>query len=178
VTRIAVVIVITIFAFAALLVLAGRTDWYAVSYDVASGAIDAVTADDNSDSDAGAATATLSDPSSWNRDFMRGARSSPECAVDTVRNIQMRMAAIGPYTLEEFVRTVAFYASTGDDRDQGAPTYNRVSDDVRSSITAADRIYAFGLNSSTVDSGGWQVSGYFVARGDCLVHVEVTGFDN
>jgi hypothetical protein len=42
VSRIAVVILVTVFAFAAPLILAGRTDWDAVSYRVASDAIDAI----------------------------------------------------------------------------------------------------------------------------------------
>ena len=88
------------------------------------------------------------------------------------------MAAIGPYEVDAFERTVAYYSSTGDGPDRGIPTYNRVSDLVKRSITAADRIYAFGFNARAVDGGAAGFSGYFVARGDCIVHVEVTRYDN
>jgi hypothetical protein len=56
--------------------------------------------------------------------------------------------------------------------------YNRVSDRVRRSIAAADRIYAFGSRSRAADGSERSFSGYFVARGECIVHVQVTNDDD
>ena len=167
-TRIAAAIVVTLIALGALIVLAGRTDWNAVSYRVSSGAIDALTEEEP----------TISDPATWNREFMRDARSSATCPTDTVRNVRMRMGAVGPYTVAEFERTVASYQTSGDDPGPGVASYNRVSELVKPSITAADRIYVFGFDSVTLDSGASRVSGYFVARDECIVHVEVTDSDD
>lgn len=185
-TRLALVILITGAAFVALIIFAGRMDWYAVSVRMSSDAIDAFdaftederTADDERTSDAASGTvATLSDPSTWNADFMRDARPTDQCPTDTVGNVRARMAAVGPYTVSEYERTVSFYTSNGDEPGQGIPTYNRVSYPVRSSITAADRVYAYGFNAGDLNTGAREVSGYFVARDDCLVHVEAIVYD-
>ena len=180
-TRIAIAIVITLIVFAALIIMAGRTDWYGVSYRMSSGAIETIDAltDDESDSDAARpATRAISDPATWNRDFMRDARPSADCPTDTVPNVRARMAAIGPYTADEFERTVAYYSSTDDETGQRIPTYNNVPEVVRRSITMADRIYAFGFDSLTANNDALEISGYFVARDDCILHVEVTSIDN
>lgn len=177
-TRIAVVILVTGIAFVALIVLAGRMDWYAVSYRVSSGAIDALTKDEPTAGTAAAATQAISDPSTWNRDFMRGASSSADCPADTLGNVRTRMATIGPYTVDEFERTVASYAPTAEDPVRGIPTYNRVSELVRNAITAEDRIYVFGINPIAAGRDTRGVSGYFVARNECIVHVEETDQEN
>jgi len=176
-TRIAVAIVITLIAFGALIVLAGRTDWNDVSYRVSSGAIDAIDAltpdQPISDEDL-AARRTITDAATWNRDFMRDARSSATCPTDTVQHVRMRMAAVGPYTAAEFERTVAEYLITDDEPRPPVPSYNRVSELVRREITATDQIYLFRYDFVRADFSAWRLSGYFVARDECIVHVEVT----
>lgn len=179
--RVAVAIILTLFALGALIVLAGRTDWYGMSYRMASDAIDTIDAftDDGQDPDAAPTPVQpFSDPATWNPDFMRGAVSSPDCPTDTLRNVRMRMAAIGPYDLDEFERTVSYYSSIGDEPGEGTPTYNRVSELVRRSIAASDRIYAFRFNPLAADGAARGFSGYFVARGDCVVHVQITSYDD
>jgi hypothetical protein len=89
----------------------------------------------------------------------------------------MRLAAVGPYTVDEYERTVASYSSTGGEPDQVIPIYNRVLNPVRRSITATDHIYAYRFNIQGFEAARRYFSGYFVARDDCLVHVEVIDND-
>lgn len=177
-SRIAVVILTTGIAFVALIILAGRTDWSDVSYRVSSGAIDALTDDDATANEPRATIPTLSDPATWNREFMRGALASADCPTDTLENVRTRMAAVGPYTVAQYERTIASYRAVENVPGPGVAIYNRVSEIEKRSITATDRIYAFGFSADTGDSGTRAFSGYFVTRDDCIVHVEVTSFDN
>ena len=175
-TRFAVALLVTLIALGALIVLAGRTNWYAMSLQMASDAIDVVTFED--EEDAPPAAQTLSDPATWSPDFMRGAISSEDCRTDSLPNVRTRMAAIGPYEVDEFERTVAYYSPTGGEPGESIPIYNRVSELVRRSIDPADRIYAFGFSSLAAGGSAQGLSGYVVARGDCIVHVQVTRYEN
>lgn len=178
-TRFAVALLVTLIALGTLIVVAGRTNWYAMSFRMASDAIDVVDAVTVDDTDAApAATATLSDPATWSPDFMRGAIASAECPTDTLPNVRTRMAAIGPYEVDDFERTVAYYSSISGEPGEGIPIHNRVSELVRRSIDPADRIYAFGFTSLAAGGSAREYSGYFVARGDCIVHVQVTRYEN
>lgn len=176
--RIAIAIVVTFIALGALIVLAGRTDWYGMSYRMASDAIDTIDAFTGDPDSAPADVQAFSDPATWNPDFMRGALASPDCPTDTLRNVQTRMAAVGPYELAEFERTVAYYSSPGDAPGEAVPTYNRVSELVRRSMAATDRVYAFRLSSPATEGSTRGFSGYLVVRRDCIVHVQVSSVDD
>jgi hypothetical protein len=178
VVRIGLIIAFTAAAFVALIILAGRTNWYGISYELTSDAIDAIADDDSAVDGAGATVQPLSDPATWSRDFMRGARSTPDCPTDTVRNVRIRMAAIGPYTVEQFETTIASYESPAENPDDRIPTFHRASALVKRSLTRADGIFVFSLNADSAVAGFARFSGYFVARGECIVHVEVTSYGN
>jgi hypothetical protein len=180
-TRIAIAILITVLAFGALIILAGHMDWYSVSYRVTSDAIDVIDAIDGDEPTPEAPPSgarMFSDPAAWPRDFMRGALASADCPTDTVRNLRARMAAVGPYTVDEFERTVATVQATRDDPGAGIVRYNRASELTKRSITEADRIYVFGFTSASPGGDTTGFSGYFVAHDECVVHVEVTSYDN
>jgi len=121
---------------------------------------------------------TLSDPETWSSDVMRGAAPSPECQTDTIENLKQRMAVTGPYTVEEYERTVAFYSSTAENPTERIATLNEVSEFVRREIGAEDRIYGFQFMTDPASGDFWGFTGYLVARGECMIHVEVTSHIN
>jgi hypothetical protein len=121
--------------------------------------------------DAKAQVPTLSDPDTWNSDFMRSAKATPECQTDTIQNVMSRMSSVdGPYTIEEYEQTERW------DRSNGVGRLNRASEFVKEMIGDVDRIYAF--IRLPAERRGFGFSGYLVARGDCVIHVEIDSYIN
>jgi hypothetical protein len=88
------------------------------------------------------------------------------------------MAVTGPYTVEEYERTVAFYSSTAENPTERTATFNWVSEFVRRAIGTEDKIYRFQFMTDPASGDLWGFSGYLVTRGECMIHVEVTNHIN
>lgn len=103
-------------------------------------------------------TQTLSSPGNWGEDFTSRSPATAECPGGSLAHLGTRMTVSAPYTLERF-RTP-------------------VPDPIRSNVVSTDRLHLFQYTTH-LDSGDyWGFSGYLVARGDCIVHAQVTGYDN
>ena len=112
----------------------------------------------------------LSDPKSWNGDFMRGAQPTATCPTDTIANARSRMSVDGPFTIEQYEQRDA-YRFTVEEPDRIQAVSNTVSEFVRENIGEKDEIYD--VSFYTDPSGGdfWGFSGYVVAREHCVIQV-------
>lgn len=120
----------------------------------------------------------LSDRSSWNEDFTRLSPPTPECPGGSVAALETRMDVIGPHTLASFKTMEA--SSKQETQEIGTTTVflYPLSAFVEERLTAADRIHAFDFSSNPDASPWWAFRGVLVAHGDCIIHVEVTGYDH
>lgn len=124
----------------------------------------------NDSADSDPAAHTFSDPDRWDELFMLGAVSTEQCEADTIENAERRMSVAGPYSVEEFEMTETWRGTS----EQSPTLANKVSRIVRDRFTAEDGIYSFLLFDHS-DTGRRGVTGYLVARGECIVYVDVTG---
>jgi hypothetical protein len=99
----------------------------------------------------------LSSRSAWG-DFASYSPPTEECPGGTVGQLAKRMAVSPPYLLADFEPAV--------------PSR------LRSGITGDHRLYSFQFSTDPDSGNYWGFSGYLVARGNCIVHAEVTGHDN
>lgn len=53
-----------------------------------------------------------------------------------------------------------------------------MSESIRLRISEHHRFYSFEFTTNPNSDQYWGFRGYLVAEGDCIVHVEVTGYDN
>lgn len=120
----------------------------------------------------------LSDRKHWSEDFTRRSPSTPTCPGGSVTALTAHMDVIGPHTLASFEQM----AARATPRDREAETTARfphaVSAYVKEQLMDSDRIHAFDFTTDPNISPWWGFHGFLIARGDCIIHVEVTGYDH
>jgi hypothetical protein len=102
-------------------------------------------------------TQLLSSRNTWG-DFATRSPPTDECPGGTIKQLGTRMAVSSPYILADFEPTV--------------PNL------IRSRISSDHRLYSYQFSTDPESDNYWGFSGYLVARGNCIVHAEVTGYDN
>jgi hypothetical protein len=83
----------------------------------------------------------------------------------------------GPFSVEGYEQTISHRYTTAAEPDRVVTVFNRASDFVKAEMAAGDSIYAFEFLSGSQENF-WGFSGYAVARGDCVIHVDVTEYLN
>lgn len=105
-----------------------------------------------------APVASLSRPSTWGEDFIARSPPTTRCPGGTVAQLRSRMWVSKPVTA----------AQLGSD----------ISEVVKANVSDADRLHLFQFATDPGQGGYWGFSGYLVARRDCIIHVQLTGYDN
>ena len=100
----------------------------------------------------------LSPRSTWGEDFAVRSLPTDQCSGGTLTQLRTRMAVTDPLALAEI----------------GAD----VPDSVRSGIVRSAKFYSFQYSTAQNSGKFWGFSGYLVARGDCIIHAEITAYDN
>ena len=100
----------------------------------------------------------LSPPSTWGGDFTVRSLPTDECPGGTLTQLRTRMAVSDRLALAEI----------------GAD----IPDSVRSGIVDSAQLYSFQYSTAPDSGKFWGFSGYLVARGDCIIHAQITGYDN
>ncbi|GAB3358546.1 hypothetical protein GCM10027430_29160 [Lysobacter tyrosinilyticus] len=100
----------------------------------------------------------LSPPSKWGGDFTDRSPPTAECPGGTLDHLLTRMAVSAPYTAGEFEEDIP--------------------DSVRLRLTSDDRLHTFQFSTDPDSGDFWGFSGYLVSRGNCIIHAQVTGYDN
>ena len=120
----------------------------------------------------------LSDRSRWSEDFTRLSTPTPECPGGSVAALETRMDVIGPHTLASFKTMEA--SSKQEAQETGTTTVflYPLSAFVEEHLTASDRIYAFAFTSNLDESPWWAFRGVLAAHGDCIIHVDIIGYDH
>jgi hypothetical protein len=103
-------------------------------------------------------TPLLSPLSNWGTDFTSRSPATDKCPGGSLASLGSHMTVSAPYKLAKF--------------------QVRVPDLIRTHIASTDRLYSFQFNTTLASGNYWGFSGYLVARGDCIVHAQVTGYDN
>ena len=103
-------------------------------------------------------TQLLSPSSNWGADFTSRSPATAKCPGGSLADIGTRMTVSAPYKLAKF--------------------QTRVPDLIRSRISSGDRLHSFQFNTALESGNYWGFCGYLVARGNCIVHAQVTGYDN
>lgn len=120
----------------------------------------------------------LSDNARWSEDFTRLSPPTPECPGGSLAALKTRMSVTGPYTLTSFERMAAHTRQ----EDQGADTTSTfpysVSASIKSRMKETDRIYGFDFATDPDRSPWWGFHGAAVTDGDCIIHVEVAGYNH
>jgi len=101
-----------------------------------------------------------SDPATWSSEFLRRSQPTEECPGGTVEQAEKHMTVSEAYSPERFE---AIYPSL-----------------LRSlkGIEGTDRFHSFYLKSDLPGGRFWGQGGYLVVRGTCIIHVNVTIYDN
>ena len=120
----------------------------------------------------------LSDKTRWSEDFTRLSPPTPECPGGSLAALKTRMSVIGPYTLESFERMAA--RTRTEDQNAGTTTLfpYSVSALVRARMKDSERIHGFDFATDPNRSPWWGFHGVVVTDGDCIIHVEITGYDH
>lgn len=120
----------------------------------------------------------LSDRSRWSEDFTRFSPPTPECAGGSVEALKSHMSVNGPHTLASFEQMAA--GSEQEPLEPGTTTVflYPLSAFVKERLKDRDRIHAFDFTTDPDRSPWWGFRGILVAHGDCILHVEVTGYDH
>lgn len=100
----------------------------------------------------------LSPRSKWHGEFTDRSPSTAECPGGTLTHLRSRMAVSGSYTVGEFEE--------------------RIPDSIRLRLTDDDRLHSFQFTTNPDLADFWGFSGYLVSRGDCIIHADVTSYDN
>jgi hypothetical protein len=108
---------------------------------------------------AGEKSVVPSDPASWNRDFLRVTQPTQDCAGGTIEQLGNRTILSQPYSPLEFE---AFH--------RGALSMRGLAD--------SDRFYSFYARSEFPGGDFLAFGGYVVVRATCIIHAEVTTYDN
>jgi hypothetical protein len=123
--------------------------------------------------------ALLSERSAWG-DLARFAEPTKDCPGGSLEQLRQRVGVAGPSSIEELDRQQA--AAEMEDRKAGAATsivwLYPVSDFIRQKLRAPAELYTFEFSTDPSVSPWWGFRGLLVAREDCLIHAEITGFDH
>lgn len=88
------------------------------------------------------------------------------------------MDVIGPHTLASFKTMEASSKQEAHETGTTTVVLYPVSAFVEEHMTASDRIHAFDFTSNPDESPWWAFRGVLVAHGDCIIHVDITGYDH
>ena len=99
-----------------------------------------------------------SPPSTWSADFTDRSPPTAECPGGSLAHLGNLMSVSKPTKLAEFK--------------PGIP------EAIRSRISSDDTLHSFQFNTTAESGDYWGFSGYLVARADCIIHAQVTGYDN
>ena len=102
-------------------------------------------------------TQLLSPRSAWG-DLASRSPPTEECPGGTMSQLRTRMAVSSPYSL--------------------ADAGPQVANVIRPRISNEHRLYSFQFSTDPNSDGYWGFSGYLVADDNCIIHAEVTGYDN
>jgi hypothetical protein len=100
----------------------------------------------------------LSPTSSWGGDFTDRSPPTDHCPGGTLAELRTRMTVSEPNDL--------------------ATLRTGVPDTIRSQLSKDDMLYTFQFGTAPDSINFWGFSGYLVARGNCVIHAEITGRDN
>lgn len=100
------------------------------------------------------------DPAGWNGDFRRLVRPTAQCPGGTMAQLRSRVSVSEPHVPRDLERIHDF-------RPRSVPA-----------IAPSDKLHAFHFRSESPDGSFWGFDGFVVARGKCIIHVEVTSHDN
>lgn len=120
----------------------------------------------------------LSDRSRWSEDFTRFSPPTPECAGGSVEELKTSMSINGPHTLESFEEMAARSEQETPEPGTTVVFLYPLSGFVKERLKNHDRIHAFDFTTDPNSSPWWGFRGILVAHGDCIIHVEVTGYDH
>jgi hypothetical protein len=73
-------------------------------------------------------------------------------------HLQSRTAISGPYAIGAFEE--------------------RMPESIRLRLADDDRLHSFQFSTDPDSGDFWGFSGYLVSRGNCIIHADVTGYDN
>jgi len=119
-----------------------------------------------------------SDRSRWSEDFTRLSPPTPACAGGNLEAVKSRMSVNGPHTLASSEQMAT--RSEQEPVESGTTTVFLYppSAFVKERLKDHDRIHAFDFTTDPNKSPWWGFRGILVARDDCIIHVEVTGYDH
>ena len=100
----------------------------------------------------------LSPRANWGRDFTDRSPPTSECPGGSLAQLRTRMAVSAPQELTKVVRDIP--------------------EPIGLQVSRSDKLHTFQFSTDPATDAFWGFSGYLVARGDCIVHAEVTGHDN
>lgn len=120
----------------------------------------------------------LSDRSRWNEDFTRLSPPTSACPGGSVAALRTRMQVMGPYTLASFKTMEASAKPEASEAGTSTVFLYPLSAFIEQRIRASDRIHTFDFASHPDESPWWAFRGVLAARGDCIIHVDITGYDH
>ena len=100
----------------------------------------------------------LSPPATWGEEFTNRSPSTDSCVGGTLGHLRSRMTVSEPHALSDY--------------------RGQIPDSIRAQILDDDQIHEFQFSTDPDSAVFWGFSGYLVSRGECVVHAEVTGYDN
>ncbi len=100
----------------------------------------------------------LSPPATWGEEFTDRSPPTDRCGGGTLGHLRSRMAVSESHALSDF--------------------RGHMPDSIRAQILDDDQLHTFQFSTDPDSVGFWGFSGYLVSRGDCVIHAEVTGYDN
>ncbi|MFT3669430.1 MAG: hypothetical protein QM795_12835 [Pseudoxanthomonas sp.] len=94
----------------------------------------------------------------WNEDFVRYAPATATCPGGSLDQVRTRLYVSGPLLPEQLETPL--------------------SSDIRARLRTGDALYSFHRFFDEPGRRPWGFAGHLVAHGDCIVHADVTGYDN
>jgi hypothetical protein len=126
-----------------------------------------------------AENALLTERSAWG-DLARFAEPTQDCPGGSLEKLRQRVGVAGPSSIEELDRQEA-EAEVADHKagpGRSIVWLYPVSDFIRQKLRAPAELYTFEFSTDPSVSPWWGFRGLLVAREDCLIHAEITGFDH
>lgn len=120
----------------------------------------------------------LSDSARWKEDFTRLSLPTPACPGGSLAALKTRMTVVGPHTPTSLEAMTA--RARLDDQDTGTTTLvpDSASAFINAHLKDFHRIHAFDFMTDPNESPWWGFHGVVVTDSDCIVHVEVGGYDH
>ena len=109
---------------------------------------------------AGDATEIPSDPRSWDMEYLGLPAGSAKCPGGEIQDFRNRVPSLRPHTPQEY-----------------ESTYQTSLKSLRG-LRDSDQIYPFYYRWDLPNDQFAGVGGYIVARGQCIIHVQATLYDN